>query len=130
MSLMLIRCSILLFGFEMLQMRLKINYDEPATFIRKSKFWRTVRNLTILAVMGECVGIFFINLHLDYLRKGMIDVKEIFKIPRNLQIPLWVIISLECLILLTTFTLIITNIEFFFDKYRMKTLVQAKLSPN
>jgi len=114
----------------MLQMRLKIMYDEPAMYLRKSKFWRTVRNLTIIAVMGECVGIFFINLHLDNLRKGMIDKIEIFKIPQNLQMPLWVIISLESLILLTTFILIITNIEFFFDKYRVKTLAQANLSPN
>jgi hypothetical protein len=127
---MLIRCSILLFAFEMLQMRLKIKYDEPATYLRKAKIWRVVRNLTILASMGECIGMFFINLHLDYLRNSMVDEIKNFKIPRYLQIPIWVIISLEILILLTTFVLIITNIEFFFNKYQVNTLAQENLSTN
>jgi hypothetical protein len=42
---------------------------------------------------------------------------------------MWLIIGLESLILLTTFILIITNIEFFFNKYRVKMLGQANLSP-
>jgi len=76
------------------------------------------------------IGIAFINLHLDYLRNSKNGEKENLKIPRYLQLPMWVIISIESLILLTTFILIISNIEFFFNKYMMKTLAQAGLSPN
>ena len=98
-------------------------------YMRKAKFWRVVRNLTIFAVLGECVGYIYINFQMDNLRNGKTDDKEKIKIPGYLQLPMWLIIGLESLILLTTFILIITNIEFFFNKYRVKALGQANLSP-
>ena len=73
---------------------------------------------------------FFINMHLDYIRNSMVDEIKNFKIPQYLQLPIWVIIILEALILLTTFALIITNIEFFFNKHQVNTLVQANISTN
>ena len=47
----------------MLKMRYKIEYDQ-----QHSIYLRKVRNLAVVAVMGERVAMIFINVHLDNLK--------------------------------------------------------------